>query len=98
MWLLSAASTFGQTFFELFAAETYPGYYDLPLFDPSIPLFVDLVALAIIPLGIAITVALIGAGVRRMHDTGHSGWFMLVPFYNIYLLLRSSQQAPNRWG
>ena len=28
---------------------------------------------------------------RRMHDVGKSGWFMLIPIYNIYLFLKPSQ-------
>ena len=27
----------------------------------------------------------LAVGVRRMHDTDRSGWFILVPFYNVYL-------------
>lgn len=28
----------------------------------------------------------ISAGVRRLHDVGKSGWFLLIPIFNIYLL------------
>ena len=28
--------------------------------------------------------------IRRMHDVGKSGWFMLVPLYNFYLYLQPS--------
>ena len=28
----------------------------------------------------------LAVGVRRMHDTNHSGWFLLIPIYNIILL------------
>lgn len=31
---------------------------------------------------------LLAVGVRRMHDVGKSGWFFLVPLYNIYLLVQ----------
>lgn len=31
---------------------------------------------------------LMAVGVRRMHDVGKSGWFFLVPLYNIYLLVQ----------
>lgn len=27
----------------------------------------------------------LAVGIRRMHDTGHSGWFILVPIYNLIL-------------
>lgn len=35
----------------------------------------------------------IAVAVRRMHDTGKSGWFMLVPFYNLILALTPSIQS-----
>jgi len=34
---------------------------------------------------------LIACGARRNHDVGKSGWFMLVPFYNLVLLLSPSK-------
>jgi uncharacterized membrane protein YhaH (DUF805 family) len=33
----------------------------------------------------------ISAGVRRLHDVGKSGWFFLVPIYNIILLASPSK-------
>ena len=30
----------------------------------------------------------IAVGVRRMHDVGKSGWFILVPFYNLFLYVQ----------
>ncbi len=30
----------------------------------------------------------IAVGIRRMHDVGKSGWFILVPIYNFYLFLQ----------
>ena len=32
----------------------------------------------------------IAVGIRRMHDVGKSGWFLLVPLYNFYLLIQPS--------
>lgn len=40
----------------------------------------------------------IAAGVRRMHDTGRSGWFLLVPIYNFVLLCTSSNPGSNKYG
>lgn len=45
---------------------------------------------------LAIFLPNLGVSIRRMHDTDHSGWFILVPFYNIYLLLKAT--TPNRWS
>ena len=33
----------------------------------------------------------IAVAVRRMHDVGKSGWFLLVPIYNIVLLVTPSK-------
>jgi uncharacterized membrane protein YhaH (DUF805 family) len=37
----------------------------------------------------------IAAGVRRMHDVGKSGWFILVPIYNLILLVTPSKPSDN---
>ncbi len=34
------------------------------------------------------TPVFIAAGIRRMHDVGKSGWFILVPLYNFYLFVQ----------
>ena len=34
--------------------------------------------------------SVIASGVRRMHDVGKSGWFILVPIYNLYLFVQPS--------
>jgi uncharacterized membrane protein YhaH (DUF805 family) len=36
--------------------------------------------------------------VRRMHDTGKSGWFCLVPIYNLILLFTAGTQGSNAYG
>jgi hypothetical protein len=33
---------------------------------------------------------LVSCQVRRMHDVGKSGWFILVPIYNLYLFVQPS--------
>ena len=38
-------------------------------------------------------IPLIACGARRNHDVGKSGWFMLVPFYNLALLLTPSKPS-----
>ncbi len=39
---------------------------------------------------LAILLPAIGIAVRRMHDIGKSGWWVLVPLYNIWLLCQPS--------
>ena len=41
--------------------------------------------------GLAVTV-------RRLHDTDHSGWWMLVPFVNLILMFFGNQRDDNRFG
>jgi len=40
----------------------------------------------------------LAAGVRRMHDVGRSGWFLLVPIYNLILLCTASSPGSNKYG
>lgn len=47
---------------------------------------------------VAVLVPSLAAGVRRLHDTNHSGWFILVPLYNLYLLCINGTQGENRFG
>ena len=37
----------------------------------------------------------IAASVRRMHDIGRSGWFVLIPIYNLILLAAPGTPGPN---
>lgn len=39
---------------------------------------------------IALILPYISCAVRRMHDAGKSGWFMIIPFYNLILALSPS--------
>ena len=47
---------------------------------------------------LAVFIPGIAVAVRRTHDAGKSGWFVLVPFYNIYLLCIDSENGANKWG
>jgi len=40
----------------------------------------------------------IAVAVRRMHDIGRNGWWILLPFVNLYFLLRDSQPGRNEYG
>jgi uncharacterized membrane protein YhaH (DUF805 family) len=40
----------------------------------------------------------IGAGVRRVHDVGKSGWFILIPIYNIVLFCTNGDAGTNEYG
>ena len=37
-------------------------------------------------------------GAQRLHDVGESGWWIIAPFYNIYLLCKRGEEGVNKWG
>ena len=47
---------------------------------------------------LAILVPSIAVGIRRMHDTGKSGWFLLIPFYNFILAVTQGESNSNIYG
>jgi uncharacterized membrane protein YhaH (DUF805 family) len=40
----------------------------------------------------------LAVGVRRMHDVGKSGLFLLIPFYNFILSVTEGDIGDNRYG
>ena len=46
---------------------------------------------------IATLIPLLTAGIRRMHDVDKSGWFLLIPFYNLVLAVTEGTPGPNRF-
>jgi len=47
---------------------------------------------------LAVLLPNIGVAIRRMHDTGKSGWFILIPFYNLYLAIIDGDKGENKYG
>ena len=47
---------------------------------------------------LAMIVPIIAVTIRRMHDTGKSGWYMLIPIYNFILALTPGDTGPNEYG
>lgn len=47
---------------------------------------------------LASLVPMIALTVRRMHDVGKSGWFMLIPIYNFILSVTDSEPGTNQYG
>jgi uncharacterized membrane protein YhaH (DUF805 family) len=46
----------------------------------------------------AVLIPSIAVGVRRMHDVGKSGWYLLIPIYNLILACTDSEARSNKWG
>lgn len=49
-------------------------------------------------LSVVLLLPSIAVAVRRMHDVDRSGWWTLVPIYNLYLACQPSVAGINRYG
>jgi uncharacterized membrane protein YhaH (DUF805 family) len=47
---------------------------------------------------LAILIPSIAVAVRRMHDLGKSGWFILIPIYNLVLAATNGDAGENKYG
>ena len=47
---------------------------------------------------LAIIIPSIAVGVRRMHDVGKSGWFILIPVYSFILTVSKGDEVENKYG
>jgi len=47
---------------------------------------------------LAILLPAIGVSIRRMHDINKSGWYILIPIYNIVLAATEGDKGPNQYG
>lgn len=46
----------------------------------------------------AVLIPSIAVGVRRMHDVGKSGWYLMIPIYNFVLACREGTEGTNEYG
>jgi uncharacterized membrane protein YhaH (DUF805 family) len=49
-------------------------------------------------LSLALLLPNLGVGVRRMHDTNRSGWWILLPIVNIVFWAQAGQTGANQYG
>ena len=47
---------------------------------------------------LAVLTPAVAVAVRRMHDTDHSGWWLLFPLVNFVFLVSEGQRGDNRFG
>ena len=47
---------------------------------------------------LAVLLPSIAVGVRRMHDVGKSGWYILIPIYNLILCGTEGDNGENEYG
>ena len=58
---------------------------------PDESIFADIYSLAVLIPSLAV-------GVRRMHDVDKSGWYILIPLYDLILALRAGTDGDNKYG
>lgn len=46
----------------------------------------------------AVMIPSIAVAVRRMHDVGKSGWYILIPIYSFILAVTEGEKGPNQYG
>jgi uncharacterized membrane protein YhaH (DUF805 family) len=82
-WLILGHAISTIIFVVIFGITSlWEGFWLVPLF---------LYILAILIPGVAVAV-------RRMHDIDKSGWYSLIPIYNLILTVKSGTKGPNRFG
>lgn len=47
---------------------------------------------------LAVFIPSIAVAIRRMHDVNKSGWFLLIPIYNLILLVTDGSKGDNEYG
>ena len=47
---------------------------------------------------LAVLLPSIAVAVRRVHDIGKSGWYLLIPIYNLVLVLTEGEKCENKYG
>ncbi|WP_229310885.1 DUF805 domain-containing protein [Larkinella soli] len=57
-----------------------------------------LIAWVVLLFNLAILLPTIAVAIRRMHDVGKSGWFVLVPIYNFILAVTEGERSSNQYG
>lgn len=36
--------------------------------------------------------------IKRAHDVGYAGWYILIPLFNLIILISNSEAKENKWG
>ena len=47
---------------------------------------------------LGVSIPNLAVGVRRIHDSGKSGWFIFLPFYNLFLWCIEGTTGDNKYG
>jgi uncharacterized membrane protein YhaH (DUF805 family) len=99
MDFVTAAKTCFAKYFDAKGRATRPEYWWFYLLYVIAYIVAALLASElVIIVYVAFLIPLIMAGIRRMHDTGRSGWFLLIPIANIVFLCSSGTPGDNKYG
>ncbi len=49
-------------------------------------------------IGLILLIPFLATGMRRMQDTGKSGFLFFIPFYNLYIALNPGDKGQNTYG
>ncbi|WP_194140627.1 DUF805 domain-containing protein [Flavobacterium hungaricum] len=75
------------------------GYYVLIFVLAFVSAIVPIVGPLVLAVGVlGVIVPSIAVSVRRMHDVGKSGWYCLIPYYNLYLYCIDGEKGANQYG
>ena len=74
-------------------------YWMFFLFNVIISTVLQIVAVKLYYIyALAVIIPSISCAVRRMHDVGKSGWFSIIPFYNLILAATEGDTGSNEYG
>lgn len=76
-----------------FAVSQGLNFISILLFNGS-----TLIGLVNLLFNLAVLVPSVAVAVRRMHDVGKSGWYALIPIYNLILACTEGNNGPNEYG
>jgi len=74
-------------------------YWMFVLFNVIISIVLQLISIKLYYIyTLAALVPSLACAVRRMHDVGKSGWYILIPIYNFILAVTEGDKGPNEYG
>ena len=93
--MLEAIKDGFKRFNDISGRSTRPQFWYFFVFYLSVSLLSSLIFSDLIDLivSIAIFIPYLAAAIRRMHDVGRSGWFVIVPIVNLIFLASATKDA-----
>tara|TARA_B110000240_G_scaffold191825_1_gene234994 strand:+ start:1002 stop:1307 length:306 start_codon:yes stop_codon:yes gene_type:complete len=74
-------------------------YWIFVLFNSIVGIILSMITPTLYTLySFAVLIPTLAVTVRRMHDVGKSGWYLLIPIYNFILAVTDSVSGDNEYG